>query len=164
MIYVIDAIRFEIKNIIDPLNFAIFSGGLSLIYIAFFIVYRIIGKEFIRIDFTFSAFEKDFWSKGLWYFRWAALQQVLALTLGLAVLQISENPILAYVFSVLLFALGYHFRNWRLVGFTFCFAAVFYFAWFFLGFQSLVYLSALHAFGGTAFYKTGLDMRVWGIE
>ena len=148
----------EFSSIFDGVNFLIMFFGIVLTFTIFTFIYKRLGKEFIRIDFTLSAFEKDFWGKFFWYIRWAAVQQIL---IGLLTFWIS-NPFAQYGAVCLLFAFGYHFLNWRLVFFTFCFGAVYYFAWVFLGFQSLLYLSILHAFGGTCYYRAGWDMRVWG--
>jgi hypothetical protein len=148
----------EITSIFDSVNFLILLFGIVTTFWTFTAIYKKLGREFIKVDFKISAFESDFWGKFFWYIRWAAVQQVL---IGILTFWIS-NPFAQYGAACILFAVGYHFKNWRLVGFTFGFAVIFYGAWVFLGFQSLLYLSLLHAFGGTCYYKTGWDMRVWG--
>lgn len=148
----------QFYNTFNIINFLICIGGITAIYGIFKFIYKKLGKEFIIVDFNISPFEKDFLNKFFWYIKWAAFQQILVLILAFLFF---DNPIWAYIFSVCLFTIIYHLFNTRLMLFTFCFSLLFYFAWFFLGFKSIIYLSILHAFGGTAYYKTGWDMQVW---
>lgn len=150
----------ELYQIADAVNVSILLGGLVLMWGVFRLFYRFSSAEWINLDFTLTPFEKDFWKKFLWYVGWACIQQSLVLLFA----SFMSSVTVSYIFSVVIFTMIYHFMNWRLMAFTGGFALVFYAAWFYFGFQSVLYIAILHAFGGTAYYKLGWDMRVWGIK
>lgn len=144
----------------DAINTAVFAIGVLAVYTAFHVVYLNLGKEFIKPDFNLSAFEKEFWTKFLHYVPWAAFQQCLLLV---PLRFIECDDLIKFALAMMIFAIV-HIPNFRLMLFTAIFGAWFYGFWYFGDFDSYVYIILLHAFGGTAYYKTGWDMRVWRFE
>jgi hypothetical protein len=150
-----------IANQFSLINCLILCIGIAAQYVVFRILYDEDKMEFIVIDYKLSIFEKEFIKKFCWYWGWAAVQQLIVL---LIVSYLPVDSWSKYGIAVALFSCGYHFPNWRLMGFTAGFGAVFYMFWFIFGFDSFIFLTALHAFGGTAYYKLGWEMRVWGMN
>ena len=147
------------ENLISPKNLIIYASGLAVMYVTFWVIYKIQGMQYLNpTDRTFSLFEREYLQKFLQYSSWALIQQAILL---IPFYFIEVGSPLKFLIASLIFGCVFHFPNRKLMVFTSIFAAVFYYAWFLEDAQSLVYLSVVHAFGGTAYYKLGWDMRVY---
>jgi hypothetical protein len=102
--------------------------------------------------------QAQFWKKLLWYWLWAFAQQSI---IFVVLYFVPLNDDWLYACGVFLFSIVFHFPNLRLMLFTFAFAGMYYYAYFYAGFTSLLMVSLAHAFGGTLYYSLGYDMRVW---
>ena len=148
----------EIEGLLNPWNYVFLGIGLSLMFIVFGVIYLTQGVEYFKADGKYSDFEKTFTQKLLQYWLWAFIQQSIVFTV---LLFIPLSYDFLYVIGVALFSFVFHLPNVRLMVFTFSFSLLFYYAYFFAGFTSLILLAFLHGFGGSLYYKLGWDMRVW---
>ena len=156
---IMNFLEWQAANLVSLPSLLTFFLGFGLIYIVFLVIYKIQDIQYLNpVDRKFSLFEKEYYMKWLQYLPWAFVQQSL-LTIPLHYLELPLG--LSYLIAVIIFGCVYHFPNVRLMVFTILFGMAFYLMWFFYDAQSLVYVSILHAFGGTAYYKVGWDMRVW---
>lgn len=154
-----DLLNTQLSGLLSIPNFLIFVGGLLAIYAVFYIIYKIKRIEYLKpLDGLYSSVEKKILYKFLHYTYWALAQQLIIL---MPYYFLDVLPHFAYFLSVVIFGCLCHFPNWKLMLFTSVFGSIFYSTWFLFEQQSFVYITILHAFGGTLFYKTGWDMRVW---
>lgn len=156
---ILNLLSWQGENLISPKNIIIYAVGLVVIYVVFWIIYKIQGMQYLNpTDREFSLFEKEYLKKFLQYSYWALFQQCLVL-IPLHFIDLAAP--MKFLIGSLIFSCAFHFPNKKLMIFTSIFAAVFYYGWFMEDVQSLIYLAVLHAFGGTAYYKLGWDMRVY---
>lgn len=162
MEFLYDFILWQVENLVSIKNLVIFLTGIFIIYAVFWVIYKIQGMEYLNpIDRSTSLFEKEYLQKFSDYLGWAFIQQFIIL-IPLNYVQL-PNP-LKYILATVIFGCLFHFPNKRLMIFTTIFASMFYNVWFLQDSQSLAYITILHAFGGTAYYKLGWDMRVWRLK
>jgi len=155
----IDLLKWQLENFINPFNTIITVCGLLAIYSAFYIIYTLEKKEFVRLlDMKFSVFEKGLVKKWAQYIGWACIQQCIML-IPFYFIDLPDQW--KYFLATIIFSSGFHFPNKRLMLFTFAFGGIFYGLWFFFNFQSIIYLAILHGFGGTCFYKLEWSMTSW---
>lgn len=155
-------IEWQAQMLISPAVWLVAILSFALQMGVFTHIYKSKSVEFIRIeDFQMSAYEKEFLAKFGFYFIWALLQQCILMIL---VYSLEYNIGLSFLLSAFFFSVVYHLGNLRLMLFTLAFGLFHYFFWFFFDAQSLLVLAALHALGGTAYYKLGWDMRVWRFD
>jgi hypothetical protein len=127
-------------------------------------LYRKAQKEYIYVDFKLSAFELSFLKDFSFYFIWALVQQSIVLYVVSLVpwhFMIHNADISSYVIATVFFSVICHLPNWLLVKNTFLLGILIYFAYYILGYNSIIWMAIIHGFGGTVIKKLGYDMRVW---
>jgi hypothetical protein len=129
---------------------------LALMTLLFGSIYLTKGVEYF--DARYSEFEQSFLKKWGWYCIWALAQQIIVFSV---LYMIPVEDVVRYLAGVALFSVVFHVPNLKLMAFTFAFSLVFYYAYFYAGFTSLILMAIAHGFGGTLYYKLGWNMRVW---
>lgn len=156
--FVSEFVAREIQGLGNPWAYLFYAVMVGLTVIIFAVIYMTQGAEYFKRDGILSQFERSFVKKLFVYWLWAFVQQSIVFSV-LYCIHLHDDWL--YVIGVIFFAVVFHLPNLRLMAFTFCFASLFYYGYFFAGFTSLIMLAFAHAVGGTLYYLTGQDMRVW---